>query len=113
MTRTVFIFCLCLGSLFLPAEVEAQTQEQEKTSTTEQLDKIITVLELNVEGMSCQAGCADGIDHMLSQQKGIINNKTTYATSTSVIRYDEKVISGKKIIELITDRGFRGSCCEG
>lgn len=107
MKRAVFICLLCLGSLVLSTGVKAQAQQQEKTSTTEGIHKKDVKLLLKVEGMSCQAGCADGIDHMLSRQEGIIKNKTTFANGTSVIWFDEKVISEKKIIELINDRGFK------
>ena len=109
MKRAVFVCLFCLGSLLFSTGVKAQTQQEEKTSTTEQIDKKATKLLLTVEGMSCQAGCADGIDHKLSQQEGIIKNKTTYATGASVIWYDEKLISEKKIIELIKDRGFKAA----
>ncbi|MCB0473798.1 MAG: heavy-metal-associated domain-containing protein [Flavobacteriaceae bacterium] len=107
MKGVVFI-CL-LGSLLLSTGVKAQTQQQEKASTTENIDEKATKLLLTIEGMSCQAGCADGIDQMLSRQEGIIKNKTTYATGASVVWYDEKVISEKKIIELIKDRGFKAA----
>ena len=107
MKRAVFICLLCLGGLLLSTGIKAQTQQQEKASRTENIDKKATKLLLTVEGMSCQAGCADSIDHMLSKKEGIIKNKTTYATGTSVIWYDEKMISEKKITELIKERGFK------
>lgn len=46
-------------------------------------------LQLRVEGMSCQAGCANGIDSMLKQQEGIVKSKTTFDSSASDILFDK------------------------
>ncbi|AFL85369.1 cation transport ATPase [Belliella baltica DSM 15883] len=65
------------------------------------------VLQLTVEGMSCQEGCANGIDNLLKQQDGIIKSKTIFDTSSSEIHYDKSKISEKQIIALIEKRGFK------
>lgn len=67
----------------------------------------ISQIKLNVEGMHCQAGCANGIDNMLKEQKGIVSSETLFDKSSSVIRYDSEMISEKDIIALIEDRGFK------
>lgn len=103
--KTSFVFALCLGALLINNEVKAQSQIKEDTAKMEQSKKT-TKLQLNVEGMSCQAGCANGIDNMLKQQRGVIKSKTTYDTGTSVIWFNGEAISQKEIIDLIIDRGF-------
>ena len=87
-------------------EVKAQSQIKEDTTKMEQ-SKNTTKLQLNVEGMSCQAGCANGIDNMLKQQEGVVKSKTTYDTGTSVIWYNKELISQKQIVNLIRHRGFK------
>lgn len=107
--KTFFIALLCMGSLFLSQEMKAQADLKGKKEVSEQTDKKTTKLELTVEGMSCQAGCADGIDHLLSRREGVVKSKTTYATGISSIWYDQAVISEKEIIELIGQRGFKAT----
>ncbi len=106
MKKTGLVFGMCLGALLISYNVQAQT-ENLKTTPSEQISKDSTQLQLDVEGMSCQAGCANGIDNMLRQQKGILKSKTTYATGTSLIWYDKKIINEKEIMALIEDRGFK------
>ncbi|MDT0651706.1 heavy-metal-associated domain-containing protein [Autumnicola edwardsiae] len=64
------------------------------------------ILHLKIKGMHCQSGCANGIDSMLKEQKGIIKSETSFDKSSSIIEYDPKQISEKKILSLIKDRGF-------
>ncbi len=107
--KTFFIALLCMASLFLSQEIKAQEVAKGKKEVSEQTDKKATKLELTVEGMSCQAGCADGIDHLLSSREGIVKTKTTYETGISSICYDQAIISEKEIIELIGKRGFKAT----
>ena len=64
------------------------------------------ILHLKIKGMHCQSGCANGIDTMLKEQKGIIKSETSFDKSSSIIEYDPKQISEEKILSLIKDRGF-------
>lgn len=107
--KTIFIALLCLGSLLLSQEMNAQADLKGKKQVSEQTDKKTTKLELTVAGMSCQAGCADGIDHLLSGREGVVKSNTTYATGISSIWYDQAIISEKEIIELIGKRGFKAT----
>lgn len=107
--KTFFIALLCLGSLFLSREMKTQVNLESKKQVSEQTDKKTIKLELTVEGMSCQAGCADGIDHLLNRREGVIKSKTTHATGISSIWYDQAIISEKEIIELIGKRGFKAT----
>lgn len=103
MKKSVVIFFLGCALFIINSELKAQAPEHLKAVKSEN----VTRLQLTVEGMSCQAGCADGIDNMLKQQTGIAKSKTTFDTPTSEIWYNEELISGKEIIELIKDRGFK------
>ena len=105
--KTGVVLFACFGALLLGFEAKAQTQENQNTIEMERMEVNIETLQLNVEGMSCQAGCANGIDSMLKQQDGIVKNKTTFDSGTSEIQYDKSKISEKVIIGLIEKRGFK------
>ena len=104
------VFLGCFMSQF---EVVAQSQESTKEVKMEQMDNNTYEIHLTVEGMSCQAGCADGIDKMLGKQEGVSKSKTTYTTGLSVIWYDKKVISEKEILALISEKGFKATVSKG
>jgi copper chaperone CopZ len=105
--KTAIVLVACFGTLLLSFEVKAQTQETQNTIKMERAEANVETLQLKVEGMSCQAGCANGIDHMLKQQNGIVKSKTTFDSGTSEIQYDKSKISAKEIMGIIEDRGFK------
>ena len=68
--KTGVVLFACFGTLLFGFEAKAQIQENQNTIEMERMEVNIETLQLNVEGMSCQAGCANGIDNMLGKRKG-------------------------------------------
>lgn len=92
---------------FYSTETRAQSLEKQNSLNMENTEAKTQVLQLTVEGMSCQEGCANGIDSLLKQQDGIIKSKTIFDASSSEIHYDKSKISEKQIIAFIEKRGFK------
>jgi copper chaperone len=105
--KTGLVFLMSLGTLLLNLDVNAQSQNDQNALQMEKSKESVETLQLKVKGMSCQAGCANGIDKMLGQQEGIVESKTTFDSSSSEIKYDKSKISEKEIIALIEERGFK------
>ncbi|MDT0691350.1 heavy metal-associated domain-containing protein [Salegentibacter sp. F188] len=84
--------------------MEQKNENQIEFKTQKNMNK--KILHLKIKGMHCQSGCANGIDAMLKEQKGIIKSETSFDKSSSIIEYDPEQISEEKIISLIKDRGF-------
>lgn len=97
------IIAAILVSGFTLMNLTAKAQSKNDVDTV----NVTNQIELEVKGMSCQAGCANGVDKMLKQQKGVVKSKTTYDTGSSVIWYNKELISQKEIENLIKDRGFK------
>lgn len=68
--------------------------------------KNIRSIEILVGGMSCQKGCADGIDKKLSTVPGILKSKTKIETGISKITYDEQKINIENILDIIVEKGY-------
>lgn len=107
LKKIIALYLLCLGMQLLAVEASAQSAPAHKKETGENVQQKATTLQLSIEGMSCQAGCANSLDAMLGKQEGIIESKTLFKTSSSQIRYDKDKISEKQIIDLIAQRGFK------
>lgn len=58
-----------------------------------------------VKGFSCIT-CAVGLDTLLSKQKGILTNKSTYPEGKVTVRFDPDAIEEKSIEKFISDMGF-------
>jgi copper chaperone len=64
-------------------------------------------LLLEIEGMSCQRGCADGIDAKLKKTTGILSSRTVFETGRSTVEYDESQIKKQAILDIILSMGFK------
>lgn len=99
------VVLLMIAGAVLHSQISmAQTQTRESKLQKEKQNVI--ELRLSVEGMHCQAGCADGIDNMLAEQAGIVKSKTLYDSSSSVVRFNPKLITEQEIVDLIKEWGF-------
>lgn len=108
LSKKVIAVMLTAAAILFSYSTEAVAQSREKqNSNMENSEAKIQVLQLTVEGMSCQEGCANGIDYLLKQQDGIIKSITIFDSSSSEIHYDKNKISEKQIIALIENRGFK------
>ena len=103
--KTRVVFLMCCGLMLLHVEVNAQAQKNQKKMETSK--EHTTLLQLKVKGMHCQAGCANGIDNMLTQQEGILKSNTSFDSSAALIQYDQRKMSADQIIDLIEERGFK------
>jgi len=103
LIKPVMYFLLFgVSSLILPGEIAAQ-----KTSTvTENNKESLKTIELEVGGMTCQKGCADGIDGKLKTVTGVVKSKTKLETGISKITYDETKVTLEKLISIIEERGY-------
>ena len=95
----IFSVTCLLHSSQLPAQLA--TGEMKKT----ELQKSRTV-ELSVTGMTCQKGCADGIDKKLKTVSGVLKSRTKLDTGISSITYDETKIKVTQLISIIEERGY-------
>jgi copper chaperone len=82
---------------------------QSKTTSTSTFgtNKVDTLeLQLEIEGMSCQRGCADGIDAKLKKMDGVIRSKTVFETGKSSIQFDKRKVSKQAILDAIRSLGY-------
>ncbi|MDP1800000.1 MAG: heavy-metal-associated domain-containing protein [Bacteroidota bacterium] len=108
-STTGFLMLIALFAFATPSK--AQTDKKNQTSNIEKQTKMKTV-NIEVKGMSCQQGCADGLDKKFKNVPGVIETKTTFDNSNSEITFDESIITEKQIIEIIEARGFKAKVLE-
>ncbi len=96
-------FSVSQGSERLAAQSRS-IQKQKSTFGANQLN--ILELHLEIEGMSCQRGCADGIDAKLKKMNGVIRSKTLFETGKSSIQYDKREVNKQSILDAIRVLGY-------
>lgn len=87
---------------YMPALAQIPTNKNNK----EVVSATIKTVELSVDGMTCQKGCADGIDKKLKTVSGVIKSRTKLDTGISSITYDETKVKVAQLISIIEDRGY-------
>ncbi len=103
LIKPVMYFLLFgVSSLILPGEVAAQNKE----NVTENTKQNLKTIELEIVGMTCQKGCADGIDGKLKTISGVIKSRTKLETGISKITYDDTKVTLEKLISIIEERGY-------
>lgn len=64
-------------------------------------------VKVEVKGMTCQLGCANGLDTTLIETNGIVKSQTSFDNSFSEVTFDDTKISPGEIIKIIEKVGFQ------
>ena len=102
------IFKSLLASIlfFLCGSYEVIAQNTAKSPNKEVIQTSVKTVDLLVDGMTCQKGCADGIDKKLKTVSGVLKSRTKLDTGISSITYDETKIKVNQLISIIEERGY-------
>jgi copper chaperone len=98
----MYVLLIVVGSILLPEEGAAQN----RVNVTENTKQNLKTIELEVGGMTCQKGCADGIDGKLKTISGVSKSKTKLESGISKITYDDTKVTLEKLISTIEERGY-------
>lgn len=102
------ISMLFIALALYAGSVQAQQQSSAKTLGDVASEKTATTKTIKVEvgGMSCQEGCANGLDATFKEMPGVIETKTSFENSLSEITFDDSKITEKELIAIIKEKGF-------
>ncbi len=99
------IIIVLLGLVLFSVSCNEKTEKQEIKSelalvedqTTENLQKI----SLEIEGMTCEIGCARTIESKLSKKKGVKSAKVSFEDKKGVIEFDANKITESQVVEVV------------
>ncbi len=102
ITKLVALLCfiVLLASCEKKAEsknIETKITEKKEFSASADLRKIA----LNIEGMTCEIGCARTIQSKLSKAEGVKFAEVNFEKKNGVVEYDANKISEKQIIAVV------------
>jgi Cu+-exporting ATPase len=58
-------------------------------------------VSLNIEGMTCEIGCARTIQSKLSKTEGVKFAEVNFADKNGIVEYDASLISENQIVEVV------------
>jgi Cu+-exporting ATPase len=113
MSRIFHPFTIAAFVLTFVFAASQNMYAQSKNSQYQMIGKSeIKTVELTVDGMTCQKGCADGIDRKFKTVPGVVKSKTTLSTGKSVITYDESVVKVSDLIAVIEKKGYKAKLAD-
>lgn len=106
-------FQVMLLLAFFVVGQQGMASAQTKAPVSQETKSNVKKVELSVSGMSCQKGCADGIDKKLNMTYGVVRSKTNFEKEKSVVTFDPSVITVEQIIRVIKDKGYEAKVVKG
>ena len=96
------LFILFVITSFISCEQEKKEAAGKNENSTE--DKVAAVyetFEMEIEGMTCEIGCARIIESKLSKMEGVVYSKVDFESKKGVFTFNKNIINEKLITEKI------------
>ena len=97
-------FKLFLSLIFIFAIISCGNKEKSTVNDTQQassIEKGIQNIEVDIEGMTCEIGCAKLIESKISKLEGITVSKVNFEEKKGVFTFDASKISSEEIVKNI------------
>lgn len=99
------VFCLIIICLFSSScgnkEEEKKEVEIVLTKNIIEGDTAQSIASLNIEGMTCEVGCAGFITSKLSQMTGVLSAEVVFDKNLAKVKFDDSKITENDIIAAI------------
>lgn len=94
-----FLIALTLIVSFTSCKTDAKAEVENKVASVE---KGIQNIEVEIEGMTCQIGCAKLIESKVHKLEGVTASKVDFENKVGKISFDNTKISKDEIVKTIT-----------
>lgn len=97
-----YLFILAVAILVVSCK-ENKTEKVSEKAGTEQTEKGVNLasVEVSIEGMTCEIGCAKLIESKLSKTEGVTYSKVNFESKTGQFTYDTSKLSKEDISKKI------------
>ncbi len=99
------LFVAFAGMLFVSCG-KSTTQSEKNISNLEKSGNLAVNLEkvaINIEGMTCEIGCARTIQAKLSKTEGIITASVNFDEKQGIVEFDSNKTNAKKIAAIVQE----------
>lgn len=100
MKKFITVFVLTLAFISCN-ETKKETIANKQEVTTEEIAATYKSIEVDIEGMTCEIGCARTIQSKLSKMDGITFAKVDFESKKGQFTYDSNKVSKSEIVEKI------------
>lgn len=98
------VFYSLLSLIFILTITSCKNDTKPTVENTQQITSVkenFQNIEVNIEGMTCEIGCAKLIESKISKLEGVTVSKVNFEEKTGTFTFDVSRISSKKIVKNI------------
>ncbi len=100
-----FLTALLIAVIFIACDSkEKPTNPVESRVSDSEAD--VRTVQLDIDGMTCEIGCAKLIQSKLYKTEGVSFAEVHFADSSGVVSYDANRLSEKEIINAVEQAGY-------
>jgi periplasmic mercuric ion binding protein len=96
ITTTILISC---------KKTETKIVAKEKKTNTIAANAKMATTSFNIEGMTCEFGCAKTIEKELSETSGVKSATVDFDKKTAKVEYDSNTQTPERLVELVEKTG--------
>ena len=104
MKKTIALFALILMVISCK-ETKKETSIEKSVLEKSEIAASYKSIEVEIEGMTCEIGCARTIQSKLSKMEGVTYSNVNFEAKKGKFTYDENKISEKEIVHKIDGIG--------
>lgn len=100
----IALFSVIMWSCKNETEPQVKTVEVEETTSKIEIadDAILAKAEFNIEGMTCEIGCAKTIEKKLAKMDGVKSAKVDFDKKLAMVEYDEAKVTPTSLENTVT-----------
>lgn len=99
--KNIFTALFLVATLFSCKEIKKENTTNKPEITTEEIAADLQSIEVEIEGMTCEIGCARTIQSKLSKVDGVTFAKVDFESKKGQFTYDANKINENDIINKI------------
>lgn len=100
MKKLIVVFFLTIA-LFSCNETKKENPTEKKEINTEEIAANLKSIEVEIEGMTCEIGCARTIQSKLSKLDGVTYAKVDFESKKGQFTYDANKVNKSEIVKKI------------
>lgn len=104
MKKAILIFTMA-SVLFSCNETKKEIPNENSGIENQEVAANYKTIEVEIEGMTCEIGCAKTIESKLSKARGVTYSKVNFETKVGQFTFDENKISQEDIVNKIAGIG--------
>ena len=100
--KKLILILLLFSFIFSCDSVKKDTPTEKKENKKEEVAANYKSIEVDIEGMTCEIGCARTIQSKLSKFPGVTYSKVTFASKKGQFTFDSNKVSKEDIVNKIS-----------